>query len=96
MEVRRRQIRTVRWVWYDSPVKIDNGLHGLQTGMGPGLFVLQEKDCLLLWPDFGNLSLQLSQRRDVAVRVDGLSGFKEIQKDHPFPFSRDSAHHFTC
>jgi len=54
-------------------------LHGLQTGMGPGVVVLQEKGCLLLWPESGNSSLQFSQRRDVAVRVDGLSGFKEIQ-----------------
>ena len=65
-------------------------LHGLQTGMGPGVVVLQEKCCLLLWPDSGNSSLQLSQRPDVAVRVDGLSGFKEIQKDQPFPIPKDS------
>jgi len=44
----------------------------------------------------GNLSLQLSQRRDVAVRVDGLSGFKEIQKEYPFPIPKNGAHHFTC
>jgi len=95
MEDRRRQIWTIRWVWYDSPAKIDSVLHGLQTGMGPGVIVLQEKGCLLLWPDSGNLSLQLSQHCDVAVRVGGLSGFKEIQKCHPFPISKDSAHHFT-
>jgi len=88
MEVRRRQIRTIRWVWYDSP-------GGLQTGVEPGVIVLQEKGCLLLWPDSGNSSLQLSQRRDVAVRADDLSGFKEIQKDHPFLIPKNSAHHFT-
>jgi len=59
MEVRRGQIRTIRWVWYNSPPKIGNVLHGLQTGMGPGVVVLQEKGCLLLWPDSGNSSLQL-------------------------------------
>ena len=37
MEVRRHQIRTVRWAWNDSPAKIYNVLHGLQTGMGPVL-----------------------------------------------------------
>ena len=62
--------------------------------MEPGV-VLQEKGRLLLWPVYGNSSLQLSQRRDVAFRVDGLSGFNEIQKDHPFLIPRDSAHHFT-
>ena len=66
-----------------------NVLHGLQTGMGSGVVVLQEKGCLLLWPDSGNSSFQLSQRRDVAVRVDGLSGFKEFQKDHPFPIPEE-------
>ena len=96
MEARRCQIRTIRWVWYDSPAKIDNVLHGLQTGMGPGVIVLKEKSCLLLWPGSGNSSFQLSQRRDVVVRVVGLSGFKEIQKDHPFSIPKDSAHHFTC
>jgi hypothetical protein len=95
MEVRRHQIWTIWWVWYDSPAKIDNVLYGLQTGMGPGIIVLQEKG-FLLWPDSGNSSLQLSQHCSVAVRVDGLSGFKEIQKDHPFPIPKDSAHHFTC
>ena len=82
-------------MWYDSPVKIDNVLHDLQTGMGPGVNVLQEKGCLLLWPDSGNSTLQLSQHRDVVVRVDGLSEFKEIQKDHPFPIPKNSAHNFT-
>jgi len=75
---------------------MDNVLHGLQTGMGPGIIVLQEKGSLLLRPDSGNSSLQLSQSRDVAVRVDdGLSGSKEIQKDRPFPIPKGSAHHFT-
>jgi len=70
-------------------------LHGLQTGTGADVIVLQEKGCLLLWPDSGNSRLQLNQHRDVAVRVDGLSGLKEIQKDHPFPIPKDSApHHF--
>ena len=50
--------------------------------------------CLLLWPDSGILSLQLSQHCKVAVRVDGLSGFQEIQKDHPFPIPTDTAHPF--
>ena len=94
MEVRMRQIWTVRWMWYDSPAKTDV-LHGLQTGMGPGVILLQEKGCLLLWPDSGNSSLQLSQRRNRAVRFNRLSGFKEIQKDSPFPKPKDNAHHFT-
>ena len=47
-EVRRLQIRTIQWVWYNNPVKIDNVFHGLQTSMGPGVVVLQEKGCLLL------------------------------------------------
>jgi len=94
VEVRRRQIWTIWWVWYDSPAKIDSVLHDLQTGMGSGVIVLQEKGCLLLWSDSGNSRLQLSRCRDVAVRVDGLSVFKEIQKDHPFPIAKDSAHHF--
>ena len=88
MEIRRRLIRTIWWVWYDSSAKFDNVLHGLRTGMGPGVIVLQEKGCLLLWPDSGNSGLQLRQRRDVAARVDGLSGFKKIQKDHPFPIPK--------
>jgi len=78
-----------------GPANIDNVLHGLQTGMGPDVIMLREKGRLLLWPDSGNLSLQLSQRHNVTVRVDGLSGLKEIQKDHPFRIPKDSAHHFT-
>jgi len=41
MEVRRCQIWTIRWVWYNSPAKTDSVLHGLLTGMGPGVIVLQ-------------------------------------------------------
>jgi hypothetical protein len=38
-------------------VKLCDVLHSLQTGTGPGVVVLQEKGCLLLWPDSGNLGL---------------------------------------
>jgi len=56
-------------------------LHGLQTCMEPGITVLREKGCLLLWHYSGSSDLQLNQHHDVAVRVDGLFGFQEI----PFP-----------
>ena len=56
MEVRRRQIRTIRWVWYDSPAKIENVFHDLQIGMGPGVILSQGKGRLLLWPDSGKPS----------------------------------------
>jgi len=42
MEVRGREIRTIRWMWYNSPAKLDNVLYGLQTCMGPGVIMLQE------------------------------------------------------
>ena len=59
-------------------------LHGLQTDMGRGVTVLQERGCLLLWPDSGSLSLQLSQHWDRAAKVDGLAEYQEIQRDYPF------------
>ena len=59
-------------------------LHGLQTGKGPGVVVLQKKDCLFLWPDSGNSSFKLSQRRDVAVRVDGFPGSRKSRRITPF------------
>jgi hypothetical protein len=71
MKVRRCQIQIIQWIWWDSPAKLGNMLHGLQAGMRPGVIVLQENGCLLLWPDSANSALQLSQNRDVAVRVDG-------------------------
>ena len=37
-------------------------------------------------------SFHLSQHCNVAVRADGLSGFQEIQKDHPFPIPTDTEH----
>lgn len=46
----------------------------------------------LLQPDSGSLSLQLNQCRDGMVRVDGLFGFQEIQKDHCFSIPKDCAH----
>jgi len=50
--------------WQCAPV--------FQTGMGPGIITLQEKGCLLFWPDSGNLNIQLTLHCSVAVRVDGL------------------------
>lgn len=91
VEVRRHQ---VWWVWQDSPTKIGSVLHSLQTVLGPGVIVSQDKSCLLC-PDWWSLSLQLSLCHDVAVVVDGLSRFHEIWKSHPFPISKDSAHYFT-
>jgi len=88
MEVRRRRIWTIWWVWYDSPAKIDNVLHGLQTGMGPGFTVLQEKGCLLLWPDSGNSSLQLSQHRNVLVRVDGFARVQGNPEGSPLSYHK--------
>lgn len=64
MEVKRSQILTIQQVWEGSPVNIGNVLHGLQKGMVPAVIMSQEKGCLLLWPDSGSLSLQLSQRHD--------------------------------
>ena len=63
--------------------------------MGPGITVLQEKDCLHLWPYSCGLGLQLSQHCGVVVRVDGLSKFQGIQ-DCTVLSLEDSAHHFTC
>ena len=44
--------------------------------------------------DFGSSSFQFSKHDDVAVRVDGLSDFQEIQRFHTFPVPNNSAHHF--
>jgi len=95
MEERRRQNRIILWVLYESPAKIGNVLHDLQTGIGPGVILLQEEGCLLLCPDSENSSLQLIERRDVAVRVDGLPDSRKSRKDHPVPIPNDSVHHFT-
>lgn len=43
-------IWTVWWVWQDSSAKTGNVLHGIQTGLGLGVIMLQEKGGLLLWP----------------------------------------------
>lgn len=58
MEIRKHQIWNIQWV--GSPAKVFTVPFGLQTGMGPGAMVLQEKDFLLLLPDSGRLDLQLS------------------------------------
>ena len=47
-------------------------------------------------PDSGISSLQIRQQCYVVIRVDHLSAFQIIQKDHPFPIQKNSAHHFTC
>ena len=62
--------------------------------MEPGVTMLKEKSCLLLWPDSGGLSLQLSQYRDVMVSW-WFVGLQKIHKHHPFPIPKDRAHHLT-
>lgn len=84
----------VQWVWQDSPAKTGNVLNSIPMGMGSGA-VLQEKGCLLFWPDCGSSSLQLSMHHDIAVRIGGVFMFHEVQKDHPFSDPKDNAHHFT-
>jgi hypothetical protein len=69
-------------VWLDSQAKVCSVLHGDQTGMGPGVIMLQD------WPDSGNSVLHLCQHRDVLVRVDCLPGFQEMQEYYAF--------HLTC
>lgn len=82
-------------MWWDGPAKIGSMLHGLPTGMEPGIIVLQKEGCLTLWPDSGSLNIQLSQLHSVVVRVDGLFSFQKIQKDHLFSIPKDSTHYFT-
>lgn len=48
IEVRRHQIWAIQWACYNSPDKIGSIHDSLQTGMGPGIIVLQEKRCVLL------------------------------------------------
>ena len=69
---------------------------GLKVGTGSAIIVLQKKGFLPLWSDSVSLSIQLDVMTQWLARVDGLSGFQEIQRDHPFPIPKDSAHHFTC
>lgn len=66
MEVRKCQIWIIWWLWWNSPAEIGNVLHCLQSGMGPGIIVLQEKGPLS-WSDSG-LSLQLISH-NVAVSL---------------------------
>jgi len=47
MEIRKHQIWNIQWV--GSPAKVFTVPFGLQTGMGPGAMVLQEKGYLLFW-----------------------------------------------
>ena len=47
---------------------------------------------------FSGLTLEVwafSQHCNVAIRVEGLSRFQEIRKDHPFPVPKGSVHHLT-
>ena len=60
MEVRKCQIWTTQWMWFYNPATMGNVLHSLQTDMQPGIIMLQDKSCLLPWPDSGTSSLQLS------------------------------------
>jgi len=95
IEVKTHQTQNIQWMWLNNPAKVANLLHSLQATMGPGVTMLQGKGCPLHWTGPGSLSLQLSQRSNVAVRADGLSRLQEIQKDHPFPTPKDNAHLLT-
>jgi len=89
-------IKSGLWcVWQDSPAKTDNVFYGLQTVMGPGVTVLPEKVCLLLWPNSGSSRFQLSQHYIVAVRAGSL-GPRNAQRFAPtYSTVEDSIHHFT-
>ena len=59
MEIRRHQNQTM-----DSPTKIGNALHGLQTGMGPGVIVLRENVCF-----FSGLTLEVGAFSLVSIAM---------------------------
>ena len=73
-------------------VKTGNVLHGLQSGTGLSVPVSQEKGCFLLWPDSGSSSIRLSHQ----LWCNQSWFVQEIQKDHPPPIPKDSAHDLTC
>jgi hypothetical protein len=78
MGVRRRQIRTVRWVWYDSPANIDSVLHSLQTGLGAGVIVLQEifQRCLL---HFQRIEADIQLRTQFPCRNPPICAYELIE-----------------
>ena len=51
---------------------------------GSGHIMLQEKDCLLLWPVCRSSSLQLSQCCHVVVRADGFSCSRKSRRNTHF------------
>jgi len=54
-----------------------------------GLALCYKRKVFLLWPDSGSWSFQLIQHCNIAVRIDDLSRFQEIQKKHPFPIRKE-------
>jgi len=46
--------------------------------VGSGVTVLQGRGCLLLWPDSGSVSLQLSQCCNIVLRVDSFISLSYI------------------
>lgn len=58
MEDRRQQIQIIRRMWQGSPAQMGSVLYGLQTVMGSGIALLQEKGCLL-WGDLEVWSFSL-------------------------------------
>jgi len=50
MDIRRYLNQNKEWVLKNSSAKVGHASHSLQTGIGSGVIVLQEKEYLHLWP----------------------------------------------
>ena len=93
MKVRRCQIWTTWWLWWNSSAKIVNMLYSLQTGMGLAFSCCKREVVFFSGLTLKVQALSLSQCCSVVVRVDWLSRFQEFQKDRLFPIAEDSEHH---
>jgi hypothetical protein len=71
MVVGRNQIRAVRWMRQDSPVKLCDGLSRMQTCVWPRIVVVKKHFCHIFMGT--NLPETLLQSFHTDVRVDRLA-----------------------
>jgi hypothetical protein len=87
MVVRRSQIRDVRWMRQDSPLKLCDALSGMQTCVWPCI-VMVKKHCCHIFMGINPLETLL-QSFHIHIRVDRLASGQHVYENHPFTVPRD-------
>jgi hypothetical protein len=87
MVVGRSQIRALRWMRQDSPLKLCDSISGMQTCVWPRIVVVKKNFCHIFMGT--NPPETLLQSFHIDVRVNRLASGQHVYENHLFTVPKD-------